>query len=167
MTKKLKIIVISIFSAITLFCAGFLICLQASSRTAFADEEKNFSFTTGAYSSYTYLEEDGKFNGWVMGFELNKLTQIYESVTDLTDGGTWEKNDPYLDYTFSVYRKNGEVNEKIYAYRIRFFGANDDKNVDVRIFRTKYIYTSAEISFSDERFEPLGGESQVLMEDGV
>lgn len=48
MTKKLKIIVISIFSAITLFCAGFLICLQASSRTAFADEEKNFSFTPPA-----------------------------------------------------------------------------------------------------------------------
>lgn len=151
MTKKLKIMLISIFSAITLFCAGFLICLQTSSRTAFADEEKNFSFTPGAYSTGAYLAENGKFNGWIMGFELNKLTTIYESASDLIISNKKNAVEPYLLYNFSFYRKNKNFNEKLCDYCIQIF-KDDGDIVPIKYTATKYIYTSGVMMIMDEQF---------------
>lgn len=86
-----------------------------------------------------------------MGFELNKLTTIYESASDLICSKKKNADEPYLFYNFSFYRKNNNVNEKLCDYSIQIF-KDYDGIVPVKYTATKYIYTSGEMMIMDEQF---------------
>lgn len=169
MTKRLKLLWIGIFSAVMILCAAFLLFSQ-NNRSVFADGEE-FNFTSGAYTSYAILAPDDNptaFNGWAMAFELNKLTPKFDSLTNAPGGWWWWDTTPYLDYTFSFYRKNGENGEKLYTYKVKFEGENGDEKYKIRVERIKHVYTSAEIYLRDESFEPVIGKWYTeTLEDGT
>lgn len=171
MTKKLKKSIIGALAAVVILCAGLLLFPGAGMRDTYADgESEDFAFTPGAYSSYALLEDNaGNFNGWAMAFELKKLTPKFESLTTAPGGWWWWDKTPYLSYTFSVYRKDGEENVKLYTYSVFLSGDKKSNEYSLKIEQTKHVYYAEEIFFANSRLERLNNSmfSSKKMPDGT
>lgn len=145
MTKRLKRAIIGALAAIMLFCAGLLI-LPGAIRTYADESTDDFAFTPGATVSY-YRNERLGLTYVDMKFELKKLNTRFDSLATAPGGWWWGDTTPYLSYTFTVYRKDGEKNVKLYTYCIFLQGDSEDTEFFVRIDKIKHVYDMNEITF--------------------
>lgn len=169
MSKRIKRLSIIILTAIMILSAGLML-FATNARATYADGEEDFTFTPGAYTSYTLLEDNaGNFNGWAMAFELKKLTPKFESLTTAPGGWWWWDKTPYLSYTFSFYRKDGEENVKLYTYSVFLSGDKKSNEYSLKIEETKHVYYAEKIFFADSRLEHLNNSmfSSKKMPDGT
>lgn len=155
MTKKLRRQIIGILATVVVLCTGLLL-LPRANKTYADGESEDFSFTSGAYSSYEFLnDEDDVYNGWVMAFELNKITAKFESLSTAPGGWWWWDETPYFEYAFTFYRKDGEKDVKLYRYWVRIEGDKDSSDYAVYTKKEKYVHYSEELGFANSESERL------------
>ena len=144
MTKKLKISLISILSALVLLVAGFLAFPKARSASANATwkemSDNHFSFE----SNVELFPTVGQSIPYGLTFRLNLKNPAHENLlTYYSHGDNWwnNANQSVFSYNFTVYSVNedGENSTKLKSYRVcyGYAGVGNYGNYLIRIISEK------------------------------
>ncbi len=150
MTKLIKKILITVFSALLLVCA--FLALNPVQSVARADgTDTYFSFVPGAYTHYgTMYDEEGE-SRWIMGFGVKKqnLSTYVDIRNEPKSFWLWNEN-PRYDYGVTLYRKNGSESVKLLTLAVGY--ELDGDSVLVTYALQKYVYYTEAIYFADQDF---------------
>lgn len=151
MTKRIKIILISIFAAVTTLCAGFLLFGGSGGATrTFADEEDaNFKFVAGAYTNYDEVDESVESDGlqFRLGFKVEKLTSICDNIANEPDGWWLWESKPYYEYYVNVYRKGESADTLLYGLCYGIMGCAQKETITIRKAMHRYAYAVNDIEW--------------------
>lgn len=151
MTKRIKIILISIFAAVTTLCAGFLLFGGSGGATrTFADEEDaNFKFVAGAYLSSDDVDESVESDGlqFRLGFKVEKLTSICDNIANEPNGWWWGETQPWYDYGVKVYRKDENGDTLLYRVAYGFMGCAQKDTITIKKVMKRYTYAVYDIEW--------------------